>query len=228
PISCGLPCDNGDSGDSGACKPRWWHPIVTTVSIVTGGPTTPRPPKTLQPGEFRNRMIADLQNYVRKHLEKPLAERNQDAVHGILRGLGRAVVEMDRKWGAGRLELLVSDEQRQRFRRQQRKLDLAIVEGDPVVVEQRAAAMTRGYAALDAEATALGHHPISGDLWETKLGDGTTILLARNDAEALVVADKHHEVWTLHEIAKLIESTPGARVAKRVFPGATVTDVRAK
>ena len=171
-------------------------------------------------------IFADLQRRVRKHLEMSPADRDCEDTYTTLRGLGRVSVEIDRKWGEGRLVLLVSDEQRERWRRQQAKFHAAVTTGDPTEIARRAAAMARGYAALDAEAIAAGHHPL--DRWETKLDDGRVILLVRNDTDAASLAEDEHEVWTFREVVKLIEGSPEVRMAKAVFPGAEVIDLRPK
>ena len=55
----------------------------------------------------------------------PLAPSDY-AIRAILDGLDHVAVEMERKWGVGRLRLLVSDLLRAKFDAQKDKLDAAI------------------------------------------------------------------------------------------------------
>jgi hypothetical protein len=112
------------------------------------------------------------------------------------------------RWGIGRLELLVTDEQRARFRRQREKLNIAIIARDADAVARHAAAMGRAYSILDAEAIAAGHTPLNPNVWEVQLSDGRVVALVKTNAEASLAArqEGYAAVWTLREIAKLIEA----------------------
>ena len=55
----------------------------------------------------------------------PLA-LSEYAIRAIIDGLDQVAVEMERKWGVGRLRLLVSDLLRAKFDAQKDKLDAAI------------------------------------------------------------------------------------------------------
>ena len=65
--------------------------------------------------------------------------------------------ELDRKWGIGRLRLLVDDALRARFDQQRRLFNAALVNGDEEQVALHGAAMRRGWDALDAAATEAVH-----------------------------------------------------------------------
>jgi hypothetical protein len=79
------------------------------------------------------------------------------ALHARLQALVAAVdavaITCERKWGIGELDLLVDEELRDRFRRQQDKLNAAIASQDLAAVEKHAVAMRRGWEMLARAAT---------------------------------------------------------------------------
>jgi hypothetical protein len=79
-----------------------------------------------------------------------------EAVTEALRPLDRIAVEMEGKWGVGRLTRLVSPEIAARFGSAKDKLNDAIRANDGDEVAKRAAVMIRGWQALDAAATESG------------------------------------------------------------------------
>jgi hypothetical protein len=150
------------------------------------------------------------------------------AAQSILDGLDARAREMELKWGIDRLRLLVDDDLRIRFDRQQRQLDDAIIAGDEEAICTHAAALRRGWAALDAAATAAGAEPLHPLVWECVLPDsGEVVSIVRTEAEAHHVC-RDGETWTLAEIGRLIEQLgKGVRQIKDLYPGATVAEVRA-
>lgn len=149
-------------------------------------------------------------------------------------GVDQARAEAETKWGAGRLQQLVDDETRAKFLRQQGRWSQALqaaweapfLSRDGLADVQRfAAAQRRAWAAMDAIAEEAGHRPIFPDVWEALLSDGTVVAVVRTDAEASkVIADgRHVAVYTLREVANVIEALPQVlRVAKVEWPGAKV------
>lgn len=139
--------------------------------------------------------------------------------------------EMERKWGVGRLPLLVDAEWRDRFVIQRRSLNDAIWKGDVANTRIQSAAMVRGWNKLDELATAAGHAPLDPVVWETVTPDGEVVAIVRTNAEAAAVtrSGRAMQVWTLDEIGKVIghyAETAGA--VKAHFPGAVVEDIRIK
>lgn len=138
---------------------------------------------------------------------------------------------MERKWGVGRLPLLVDAEWRDRFVTQRRRLNDAVWRGDVANARQEAAAMERGWIKLDELATAAGHLPLDPVVWETITPDGEVVAIVRTNAEAAAVTrdGRAMQVWTLAEIGKVIghyAETAGA--VKAHFPGAVVEDISIK
>ncbi len=148
------------------------------------------------------------------------------AIRAVLDGLDQVALEMERKWGVGRLRLLVSDLLRAKFDAQKDKLDAAIQTDREQYVRAQGGGMKRAWAALDTAASEAGAKPLSPHVWECVLpSTGEVVSIVRTEAEAHHVA-RECRVFTLEEIARLIDGLPGAVLeAKRVFPGATVTRV---
>lgn len=147
-------------------------------------------------------------------------------------GVDNARWAMHQKWGAGRLELLVDDLTRARFARQRVTWVAALKAGwdspfltrdQLALVEQKAAAMQRGWAAMDAIAEVAGHRPVAPWVWEAPLADGTVAAFVQTQAEVgKVIADgRHVYVFTLAEVGYLIDQMPDVLGRARVeFPGA--------
>ena len=149
------------------------------------------------------------------------------AIRAIIDGLGQVAVGMERKWGVGRLRLLVSDLLRAKFDAQKDKLDAAIATDQEPYIRAQAEGMKRAWAALDKAASEAGHLPLSAEVWECVLpSSGELVALVRTEAEAHHVG-REMRAFTLEEIGRLIEALgPTVLEAKRVFPGATVTGIR--
>lgn len=145
----------------------------------------------------------------------------------LTEGLDHLAAEMERKWGVDRLPLLVSEQLRAAFYRQQDLLNDALVSGDLTLIDIQACGMKRAWQALDQAAAQAGQQPLSADVWEVKLpNSGKVVAVVRTSAEAHLIAGPDRETWTLAEIARLIDGLDG-KVAeiKRVFPGAQITDI---
>ena len=158
----------------------------------------------------------------------PLAPSDY-AIRAILDGVDEVAAQMERKWGAGRLRLLVSDFLRAKFDAQKDKLDAAIATDRETYIRAQADGMRRAWAMLDEAATEAGARPLSPEVWECVLpSSGEVVAIVRTEAEAHHVC-RECRVFTLGEIARLIDGLPEAVLeAKRVFPGATVAAVNRK
>lgn len=136
--------------------------------------------------------------------------------------------QMERKWGVDRLRLLVSADTREKFDRQRYKLNTAIWNGDLETVKTESKRMAAAWIILDREAAEMGAEPLSVDVWEVALPDGSVAILCRSHAEATAVVKdgRFAQVFTISEIANLIHSFPDIAKAKQVFPGASVIGAR--
>lgn len=135
---------------------------------------------------------------------------------------------MDAKWGVNRLPGLVSPAMAQRWAQAMLNLNAAIYAADPELVAARVAACLRGFAAMDAEATAAGHQPITPAAWEFAI-DGKVCALLRDDAAwpAYSAVRPGVRVYTIREVVNALAAY-GQTVAavKDTFPGAHSAAVR--
>lgn len=143
-------------------------------------------------------------------------------------GLDQVAIEMERKWGADRLRLLVSAELREKFDRQRFLVNNAIWSGSLEDVRISCERMIKAWQALDRNATTSGQAVLNPAVWEIALEGGQTLALARSDADANHVAREGRAViiWSLEEVARLISAQVFEQAVKREFPGALVFNVR--
>lgn len=159
-------------------------------------------------------------------------------LQAIFAGVEAARAEGELTWGRERLPLLLDEELRAKMNRQTRRWSEAyqaawaadvLTRSMLEDVETRAAAMRRMYPALGAAASEAGHRPLSPAVWETLLSDGTVaaIVQTNDDAAHVIASGRHVNVYTLAEIANVIDALPKAlQVAKITFPGAKVLHQR--
>lgn len=137
-------------------------------------------------------------------------------------------VEMDRKWGVGRLRLLVDGARREKFDRQRYLMEQARWTGNLEDVKREASRMVKAYGFLDKAATDAGKQPIDPDVWEMFINQGvfkgTVVAVVKNAEDvAKVRADgRYVVVYTLEEIGRLISYDHFSLSVKATFPGAEV------
>ncbi len=153
------------------------------------------------------------------------------AIQGLVQSVDALTDEMERKWGVGRLRLLVPDDLRERFDRQWRKWQAGYAAQDLAAVRIHSEAMRRAWTALEAAALEAGHAPLAPEVWETRMPDGTVLAVVRTQQEAHAVArdGRERKVWTLDEVARVVGAWEGRRWVEAVhtcFPGARVEAVR--
>jgi hypothetical protein len=159
------------------------------------------------------------------------------AIQGLVQSVDLLTDSLERKWGVGRLRLLVDDALRERFDRQWRKWQAAYAAQDLQAVRAHSEAMRRAWTALDQAATAAGHMPLVPEVWETRMPDGTVLAIVRGPAEqhALAQAERQQgdgrarEVWSLDEIGRIVCAWDGRNWVDAVraeFHGATVEALR--
>jgi hypothetical protein len=144
-------------------------------------------------------------------------------------GADHAAVEAERKWGVGRLRLLVDAATREKYDKARWRYGEAMRAGTLEDVQREAGNMLKATQALDRLAAAAGAVPLDPTgVWEVGLRDGTVAVLCRSAEEARrAVSDgRKGIVYTLDEIGKLLDHYREVVAAKVVWPGATVTAVR--
>lgn len=150
---------------------------------------------------------------------------------------GRAAIDevdalahrLEQEWGAGRLRPLVSTDLREKFDRQRYLFNQAVWHGTLEDVRREAARMVKAWQAVERAALASGADKAAGAVWEVAGEEtGTVFALVRDgaDARAVKAEGRAVTVYTLDEIARLLEGFPAIAVAKAHFPGAEVVAVR--
>lgn len=161
--------------------------------------------------------------------ERSWARTNSTYIAGraYLDGADETASEMEAKWGADRLRLLVPPDLREKFDRQRYLLNQAVWHGDLEAVRRESGRMVKAWFALDAAAVAAGKEVLSKQVWEIALTDGSVAAIVPSDdhARAVNAEGRQLAVYTLDEIARLLSNYPEIAKAKLVFPGATVTAV---
>lgn len=180
--------------------------------------------QTLIHGETHVRPMAD---------ERSWARSNGTYIAGraYLDEADQTAAEMEAKWGADRLRLLVGPDLREKFDRQRYLLNQAIWYGELEQVRRESMRMVTAWLALDKAASAAGKAPLSPQVWEIALGGGSVaaIVPTNDDAHAVIadqISGRQIAVYTLDEIGRLLTNYPEIAKAKLTFPGATVTAVR--
>jgi hypothetical protein len=137
-------------------------------------------------------------------------------------------VQLELKWGRDRLRLLVSTELREKFDRQRYLTSQARWTGNLEDVKREAARMAKAWTALDKAAEANGAEVLDPAIWEVCLEDGTVATIVREPqlANRILAEGRRINVYTLDEIANIISAFPEIAMAKKEFPGATVTKTK--
>ena len=143
-------------------------------------------------------------------------------------GVDAVAIAMEARWGAGRLRLLVDDSLREKFDRQRFLFNAAIWHGDMQAVVLQSRRMIAAWQALARAAEAAGAPILSPEVWEVALADGTVVALVRSpeDAHAVVADGRRLTVYTLAELAIMLEQYQEVTKVKVTFPGAEVTQIR--
>lgn len=149
-------------------------------------------------------------------------------------GVDHARREAELEWGAERLPMLVDDEMRAKLYRQKVRWSKALQTAweAPLLtrdglnaVTSAAGGMRRAWTALAEAAVEAGHRPLRPEVWEVRLADGSVVAIVRNndDAAHVIASGRQVAVYTLAEVANVIDALPAAlQMAKVVWPGATV------
>lgn len=137
-------------------------------------------------------------------------------------------VEMEEKWGVDRLRLLVPHELREKFDRQRYLTNQAVWHGELEDVRRECRRMIKAWMALDRAAEAAGASQVAGEVWECAGASGAVYALVRHpsDARAVKADGRRVQVYTLDEIANLLDQFPALAKVKDAFPGATVVRSR--
>ena len=136
--------------------------------------------------------------------------------------------DMEARWGADRLRLMVDAELRAKFDSQRHKLDQAIWYGSLDDVRTEARRMIKAWKVLDAKATEMGRERLKPTVWEIPLPNGTVAALVRynEDVKDVSADSRWVQIYTMDEIGRLIAGFPEIVKAKEIWKGAEITAVR--
>ena len=159
---------------------------------------------------------------------EPIGDPIAEAVHHALAPLDRYVAELENKWGVDRLPKLVRPQLAAKFGEQKAMLDQAIDLNDPQQVATQAAAMMRGWQALDVAAVETGQQVVVIEAWSVRDDAGNPIMICKTQDAAHAAAKQNPgvAVYNLEEVVRMINGfrDPLLR-AKEEFPGAEITGV---
>jgi hypothetical protein len=158
-----------------------------------------------------------------------MKSRSQIAIEA----LDEVAHRMERKWGVDRLPRLVPNDLALKFWRQVGKLNVEIVEeatAGIANVEQEAGRMVNAWMALDAAAEAAGADRASGQYLTARMSDGRSLVIC-GDLEGVAVwrqqnPDQAAAVWSMQEVATVLEGLDLVNRTKHLFDGAVVEAAR--
>lgn len=144
--------------------------------------------------------------------------------------LNRVAGDLERTWGVNRLPGLVPADLAARFAVAQEQCDMEIAGGDVQAAALKAAALARGWKALDAAARAAGHKPNDlGVVWTASV-EGQAFAVCLHTADVGAMADRYpgHTAVALEELLRVLMAREAAayRKAKTIWPGAAITAAR--
>ena len=142
-------------------------------------------------------------------------------------GADAVAIEMERRWGAGRLRLLVDTPLREKFDRQDLLYRQAIHHGTLEELQRQATRMIAAYRGLNLAAETVGAPKLSPVVWEVALADGTVAAIVRSYADGVEInRERRMVVYTLEEIGRMLDNYRQVVDTKLVFPGAEVVTIR--
>lgn len=153
-------------------------------------------------------------------------QSDMDRIAAAIVPTDAAAREAEKKWGVARLESLVSEGTLLNWQRGFAMYSAAIGRNNADEVTRLAPKIKQAILAMDQEAEAAGHEPLSPTAWEAPLKDGRVLVVTRTFAEASALQGatdgRDRVVWTMEELANVLPSLEMIYTAKTVFPGAKV------
>jgi len=135
---------------------------------------------------------------------------------------------MEHRWGAGRLRLMVGPELREKFDRQRYLTNQAIWHGDLEGVKTQCRRMINGWKALDKAAGDAGLERCPTQAWEVAGASGRVHVIVRtiDDATDYKMGRQNACVYTLAEMAVILDALSPVEALKSAFPDAEVVQLR--
>lgn len=141
--------------------------------------------------------------------------------------LDEMALTVEAKWGIGNLPKFCSEATAQKYDKQNEKLAIAINEQDIRQVQDLVNGFSRAYDIMEREAIERGFKPSGAECMEVMLESGFKLRIAKTNTEARSVAENGVYVWTLEEVARVIEKDYRlVNLVKAQFDGAEVKSIR--
>lgn len=142
--------------------------------------------------------------------------------------LALCVEGMERKWGAGRLRLMVGPELREKFDRQRYLTNQALWHGDLENLKIQCRRMINGWKALDRAADEAGLERCATEAWEVVGANGLVHVIVRtvDDAQDYRKGRLNVSVYTLAEVAVILDALSPVEALKSAFPDAELVQLR--
>jgi len=158
-------------------------------------------------------------------------EANARRIDAIVQTVDEVAVQMERKWGSGKLERCVSPQTAEGFEMARMAFDTALQSGVIDEIRLKGDNLIKGYRYLDAEALKLGREPASPQIWHVSGDSGQHYAICHDaDAVDLVEPIDGVTVMTLRELLRFYENHEASKNwvnhVKAVFPGSTVSSVK--
>jgi len=133
---------------------------------------------------------------------------DQQTINQTLDKLDVVLKDMACRWGAGRIETLVSKDMADKWQRQRLLLNQAVRDNELGSITNIVEGTIRGCAALEQNAIEQGHKPIAVPTHFTAaMPDGSTLVIVHHHKDAASVEATLQGitvVWTADELARLI------------------------
>lgn len=158
-----------------------------------------------------------------------MIKENSPTEHEKLRYLemlDQVSIRYEAIWGIGKLPALSGADIHTKWIKQQEKLDAAIESGTLDEVRDIVQGSVRAYEIMDASARKLGHKPMDADCWEVRHPEtGTLYRIYKSNTETFAPQSDGAIVYSLVEIARILEAHQLVNVVKDHFPGVVVTKI---
>lgn len=135
-------------------------------------------------------------------------------------------------FGVDRVQYVIPAELAEKVNRQRYMYNRALSHGELSDVVTEAGRMASAWRAAYRAAEAAGAGRVVPDVWEVAGDDGRLFCLVRTDDEASVLSRiddaRCRTVWTLAEVARVLQASSMPLDIKHAWPGARVVGVRAR
>ena len=132
--------------------------------------------------------------------------------------------EMERKWGAGRLRLIVGADLRDKFDRQRYLYNQALFFGELEDVRVQSQRMANAWKALDRAASDAGQTIQLPEVWDhvSEEGNVYAFVRTRDDAKMYERSGRSVSLYTVEEICRILDAQSLVQGVKEAFPSAEV------